>query len=283
VIAGDYTGQWCTACAASQASGAFALKLAANGTKVWRAEIDSLGEQQATSVATSSNGEVVIGGSFSQTLDPGGGNTLTTPNATTRHGFISKLDGTTGLGQWSRTFGNGATTTEGWVQAVAVGPDGRIVVAGYTTGDIRFDSADIVAGTGAADGFVAQYSATNVAQWRLALGQTAQPTNQEARAVALDSQNNVIVAGSFEGIVNLGAGLSSAGGRDVLLAKLGPDGTHLWSKAFGGAGEDVAYAVAVGAADQVFVGGMASSNIDFGSGPLTCGCGGDAFIAAFYP
>jgi hypothetical protein len=284
VVAGDYTGQWCTLgpapCAASQATGAFVLKLASDGSTLWRAQIDSLGEQQAMAIAVDATGSVVLGGSFSQTLDPGGGNTLTTPNATTRHGFLSKLDGSTGLGQWSRTLGNGATTTDGWVQAVAVGPDGGVVIAGYTTGDIRFDSADIIAGTGAADGFVAKYSSTNVAQWRLALGQTGEPTNQEARAVAVDSQNNVVVAGSFEGVMNLGAGLASEGGRDVFLAKLDPDGTHLWSKGFGGTGEDVAYAMAVGAAEQVFIGGVASSDIDFGSGSLTCGCGGDAFMAA---
>lgn len=93
-------------------------------------------------------------------------------------------------------------------------------------------------------------------------------TNQEANGVAVDGAGNVIIAGGFEGTIDLGGGtLTSAGSRDVFVAKFSPTGTHIWSKRYGGAGNDFASSVAATAAGEVAVAGaFDSSSIDFGGG-----------------
>ncbi|MBI4729700.1 MAG: SBBP repeat-containing protein [Acidobacteria bacterium] len=65
--------------------------------------------------------------------------------------------------------------------------------------------------------------------------------NAWAWSVASDPEGNVLVAGYTDGSsIDLGGGaLPSQGGFfDVVLAKYSPSGAHLWSKRFGGTGED---------------------------------------------
>lgn len=64
------------------------------------------------------------------------------------------------------------------------------------------------------------------------------PSTQQNAALAVDNAGNILVGGSFYGTVDLGLGggaLVSAGGADVFLAKLDPNGEHVWSKRFGDA------------------------------------------------
>ena len=64
--------------------------------------------------------------------------------------------------------------------------------------------------------------------------------------MAVDSQDNMIVAGTFAGRINFGGGdILSHGGVDIFIAKYSPDGSYLWSQAIGGSSDDWAKAVAV--------------------------------------
>lgn len=89
--------------------------------------------------------------------------------------------------------------------------------------------------------------------------------------VATDSQNNVIVAGAFWGTGVFGdETLESAGGDDVLVAKLSPGGEYLFARRFGDAGlSQRADGVAVDALDDIIVSGIADGSIDFGGGAIT--------------
>lgn len=61
-------------------------------------------------------------------------------------------------------------------------------------------------------------------------------------------------------------------GTHVFLAKLGPDGSHLWSKAFGGSGSDSFIfdcAAAVDASGNVLLTGGFRDTPDFGGGALS--------------
>ena len=69
-------------------------------------------------------------------------------------------------------------------------------------------------------------------------------TATQPYAVATDATGNIVVVGSFRTSTNLGgANLNSAGGLDVFVAKYSPSGAHLWSKRFGGNGDDSALSV----------------------------------------
>ena len=96
--------------------------------------------------------------------------------------------------------------------------------------------------------------------------------------VALDPENNVVLAGAFSRALDLGGGpLESEGGQDIFVAKLDPDGGQLFSRRFGDAGpEQRAQAVSVDAAGNILVSGVFDGSVDFGGGPLTAESAGCA-------
>lgn len=92
----------------------------------------------------------------------------------------------------------------------------------------------------------------------------------QGKAIARDSQDDLIVAGYFSGTVSFGTTmLTSAGGFDIFVAKLAQaDGSVVWAKRFGGAGEDLLTGLAVNEQDEIFISGSISGPHDYGGGPL---------------
>ena len=75
-------------------------------------------------------------------------------------------------------------------------------------------------------------------------------------SVAVDAIGNVLLTGGFTGGVDFGGGvLNSAGYYDIFVAKYDADGSHLWSKRFGGPSLDDGYALAVDATGNVLLTG----------------------------
>ncbi len=82
-------------------------------------------------------------------------------------------------------------------------------------------------------------------------------------AIAVDAGGNTIVAGSTTSTnypTTAGAAQRTPGGGvDVVVTKLSPSGTTVWSTYLGGSGDDVARAVAVGPGGDVYVTGSTGS------------------------
>jgi hypothetical protein len=101
-------------------------------------------------------------------------------------------------------------------------------------------------------------------------------------SMATDGSGNILVIGDFEGTVNLGSGpLTSAGNRDILLAKFDANGNHLWSKRFGDSNYQVGYSVAADASGNVVITGRFRETTNFGGGPLTTDGDDDIFVAKY--
>ena len=111
--------------------------------------------------------------------------------------------------------------------------------------------------------------------------------DRSATASAVDANGNVYLTGSFTGTLELGGTpLSSEGDwtstnadRAIFVAKLGGDGTHVWSMRVSGAGSGTPQAVAVDAKGNVLVAGGLSGTLRFGTTELTSAGGNDAFVA----
>ncbi|HLP51727.1 MAG TPA: T9SS type A sorting domain-containing protein [Chitinophagales bacterium] len=127
---------------------------------------------------------------------------------------------------------------------------GNVYIAGKFTGD----SADFDPGAGEAflvsagndDIFLAKYTNTGQLLWAKAMGTEE---NDEARSLVLDEDGNIWITGTFSGTGDFDPGsgvqnLSSAGYRDIFLAKYDQDGDYLWAGAMGGNGDDVANKIA---------------------------------------
>jgi hypothetical protein len=114
--------------------------------------------------------------------------------------------------------------------------------------------------------------------------------SQAARSVAVDSLDNVYVAGDYTGKIDLGGGIYSSAGAadnvfkdDVFLAKYDKSGNHLWSKSFGDTSTQNATQVIVDSADNVILLGRAFGKIDFGDGARDATGTDDFFVAKFDP
>src|SRR6185295_7634693 len=90
--------------------------------------------------------------------------------------------------------------------------------------------------------------------------------------VTADSSGNVTLTGNFTQVIDFGKGrLTSAGAGDIYVAKLaGADGTTVWSRFFGGTGDDLGKGVATDSSGNIFLTGtFGSPSVDFGGGALT--------------
>ncbi len=106
---------------------------------------------------------------------------------------------------------------------------------------------------------------------------TGTPQEERAGGVAVDAAGNVYQAIAAGGPV---AGQPHAGDKDIVLVKDSPTGTRLWTRAFGTAGLERAYGVAVDPAGNVLVAGYTKGDLDGAHAGNTTD---DAFVAKFAP
>ncbi|WP_437727482.1 PE-PGRS family protein [Sorangium sp. So ce861] len=170
------------------------------------------------------------------------------------------------------------------VEAIAADQGENVVLVGGFQTAINFGGdADRLVSAGQHDIFVVKLDPAGSHVWSKRFGDASE---QYAIAAAADSSGNIVIAGEFKGTLNFGAdpstALVSAGERDIFVAKLDPDGNHLFSKRFGDALDQHASAVAVTEEDEIVVLGVANGAINFSEDPgaeLT-GTGSDNAVVA---
>jgi len=136
----------------------------------------------------------------------------------------------------------------------------------------------------AADVFLAKYAPDGSHQWSKVFGGTIASDNAVGMSVAVDGSGNVVITGYFQGSADFGGGtLISVASQDMFLAKYDPDGSHKWSRRFGGVSLDQGTAVAIDANNNIVTTGYFNYDVDFGGGDLTSVGGSDLFIAKFGP
>lgn len=222
-----------------------------------------------THVAIDSHDAVYVAGTFTDTLAV---DDRTTLRAYGSAAFMIKLDGA-GQVVHARALGQAA---EGAIKSLAVDGEGRVAVSGEgfgtvkldesgnplwskpLSGKVRFDGAGNLLLTGAFTGTLNLGTSTLTSQGGsdillLKLDRHGTPVfahgygdvgaQQRADAIAVDAEGNVIVAGTFDGRVDFGAGaLELTPGQcstdawcvtDGFAAKFNPRGEAIWSVGFG--------------------------------------------------
>jgi hypothetical protein len=100
--------------------------------------------------------------------------------------------------------------------------------------------------------------------------------------VAVGSGDEVTVAGTFEGTIDVaGAVLTALGDRDTFVARYSADGTLLSAQSFGGTSIVAATSVVVDVDGSFVLAGDFTGAVDFGGGNLATGGDADVFIAKF--
>src|SRR5947199_22988 len=228
----------------------FVSTYAPTGAALWSKCLGGvLGGGTGRAVAVDRNGNVLVTGKFSGTVDFGTG-PLTSAGGDDV--FLAKYTAA-GDPVWSKAFG-GAMSDVG--NGVAVDSGGGV------------------------DIFLATLSPTGGHVWSRRFGSAL--ATHAGNGVACDGSGNVLVTGSFESSIDLGGGWArSFAHKDVFVAKYSPAGAYLWSRLAGGIYDDAGRGIAVDASGQVAVTGIFQAAVNFGTGSLISAGRTDIFVARY--
>ncbi len=162
-----------------------------------------------------------------------------------------------------------------YANCIALDQAKNIYIAGYFLDTTDFDPGPNVSNLIAAGGrdiFIAKYSANGSLLWVQKIGGT---TNDEAKAITVDSENNIYITGYFEGTVDfnphpfLTSSLTSNGGKDIFVCKFNSSGAFQWVRRFGGSGEDEGKSITIDRKGNIISTGVFYQTVDFNPGPET--------------
>jgi hypothetical protein len=262
----------------SSQSDIYLAKFNSSGGIVWAHNYSGTTNNGQTvyDVAADSSGNIAMTGAFRATVDfcaPGPACPLTAANNSisgpSQDAFIAKYT-PGGVAVWVRGFGE-SQGAEQVGQAVAFDSAGNILATGYAGGDLNFGTG-VVRFIGSLDLYVVKLASDGTTTWVRRYG--AVGYDQYAYDLAVDSGNNVVIAGKTSGPVDFGSGPlpnpdGFSGRTNALGLKLSPTGGFAWVKSSGDNWFQSSRSVAAdGSANAIFAGVFAST-IDFGNGPLS--------------
>lgn len=253
------------------------------GKHIWSRALGDFTSQTGFGVATTPEGDVVVAGEFSGTLDFIGGFSLNSAGGA--DAFVAKLAGADGATKWANRYGDSSDQT---ANAVAVGSNGSVVITGSMVGKCNFGAGDLDAPSSHSDVFVAKLHEDGSPDWSHDYGDNND--NQAGLGVAVDPAQNIVVVGYFNGSAKFGATVLTdtdgnvTQGTDMFVAKLAADGDSVWARQLGDAADQTAWAVATDAKSNVIVAGTYAGTVILSPTiTLTSKGGYDAFWAELAP
>lgn len=178
------------------------------------------------------------------------------------------------------------------VAAIAIDPEGNLVVTGDFHGAARLGEKTILATHASGGGaFVAKLeTATRRVLWATALEADARfedDITQSTRHsmlndVAVNRAGEIAIGAHYGGaVVIAGTTHVARGAVDALVVKLSSSGQVLWARGLGGAGDDLVQAVALDDDGAVTATGMFEGRADFAGVERTARGGRDSFVLRF--
>jgi hypothetical protein len=249
----------------------FISKFDKNGNLLWAKQIIGTDYyDNGTSVAISTEGNVYVLGTFSQTIDcdPGSGvYELTTTSFFDYDYFIVKLD-TNGNFLWAGKLG-GTDSDLGDHAVIDLDGNGNVYAAGLFQGTADFDPGTGIfnlTSLGNRDIFIVKLSSSGSFIWAKSIGGTG---FENFFSLAISRDGNVYSTGFFGNTVDFdpGAGtynLTAAGGEDAFFSKLDENGNFVWAKQLGSADANIWPSdLATDSSGNLYIAGFFYDTIDF--------------------
>lgn len=237
----------------------FLAKVAPDGTFLWVQQIGGTGSQAGVAVAATPQGQVVLTGTFENSITVGSVVLLSTGGIDV---FVAKYTAA-GVPMWATSMGG---SEQDQVTDVAVHTDGTVAVVGH------YYSAAFAAGAGSlensapgdADLFVAQLDPFGTVQWVRGGGGIY---DDVAQSVAMAANGQLVVGGFFAcATLELGAFElvnPNDNVNDLFLARYDTNGDVLWAKRAGGTRHERIWGVGVhGNGDIVVAGSFVDATLD---------------------
>jgi hypothetical protein len=239
----------------------------------WALNFGGTGNDYSYKVTADTSGNIYTSGIFR------GVSTFGTYNLTSvgsANGFITKQN-PNGNVAWAKQL-----STTGHAQASGITTDstGNVYATGLFVGNTTFETQLLTPPAGNnLSMYVAKYNTDGDIVWINQFDGKAIGYGVGNDIVA-DGQGNIYVAGHFSDSVSFGSTtLGSDGGMDGFILKQNSNGTILWVKKIGGAGEGYAYSISVDGAGNVLTSGFFNGDVNFEGNTLTSAGQNDLFIA----
>jgi hypothetical protein len=235
---------------------AFVSKFDANNDFVWASKA-GISDNLYNGIALDDSGNVYTTGKWSNDI------------------YISKRNAQ-GDTLWNKRYP--PTTLNNVGYGIAVDDSGYVYVTGYYWG------LSILPNAGNTDVFVMKLDANGSLVWAKGFGGTGQDFGN---SLVIDKSGGIYITGSFSSKVDFNPGtaaadtffLTSAGGKDVYVAKLNSNGQFQWATRAGGILSDVGASIAIDTAGNTYITGNFSDTAVFGSSTFISTGGDDAFVA----
>lgn len=194
-------------------------------------------------VATDSQNNVYIAGTFSGTadFDPGTGTTYINSGAD-QNVFIQKLS-PDGNFIWAKVFPVGSSTI---ITSITIDPSDHLIIGGSFTGTVVFptvDSTSTISSPGQVDAYIVKLNAGGQFVWAKSFGNpnNTSGNSDQIHALKTDASGNIYSTGHFFGAAdfdpnNMGTVIVTATGsnKDIFIQKLSPGGDFIWVEKIGG-------------------------------------------------
>lgn len=245
----------------------FIQKLDINGNFVWAKQFVGAGDNSSYSIKIGPDGQLVIAGLFTGTVDfdPSGGvyNISSTTSSQYIHGYDSYLVKLTLAGTltWAKSYQARdydftiSLYDKALGSKMAIDLQGNIIVTGqfgglgsFSTDGSTIGNIGAVGGTSGTDVYVAKYDPNGNLIWVKSASTNSTGDFSKGRSVAIDNSGAVYVTGQYKNTVDFDLSgalglITSSGAYDCFIWKLDANGNYVWVKSMGGNGTDGGYNV----------------------------------------
>jgi hypothetical protein len=254
---------------------------ATSGAVLWGRQLGGAGDQDCSAVTLDNNGDVILTGTYNNTLDFGGTTTPlpTVADTTAAVLYVARLSGSNGAAISASAWGSAGRQQP---KSITVDASSNIILVGALGANVDFGGGHAITNLGLTDAFVVKLDGSLVAQWAFSYGDAVY--NQQAVSVATTSNGDILLGGQFTGTMG-SMNLSSHGNTtsDAFVAKLAAaNGALIGARAYGDAdGSQSVDSITVARSataltDAVTMCGQFAGTIDFGAaGSFTTSAAGD--------
>ena len=226
----------------------------------WVYTAGGTGRDRGRKIALDSSGNIYVVGYYRNVVDFGGGDVTSNGNW---DAFLLKLNNS-GTFQWVKSFGD---TLNDLGRDVVVDSNDNVYMLGDYRGTVTFAGIGGLTAT-QADMFLLKVNSSGDSVW--VYSATSISGDESARAVAIDSSDNLYITGSFSGTMNFGDGnnVTATFSHDLFIVKLNSDlqFQNIYLSSISTAQK--AKGIAVDSSGNIYATGNFNGTVNFGGGLL---------------
>ena len=257
------------------------IKYNEEGKVEWSRSIGGNDDDYVPSIATTPDGEIIVGGYFkSDRIDLGESQILGKTNGSMYYDGMVIRYGVAGEVNWITSIEG---TRDILIKSVDSIRDGEIIVGGSFKHNITVGDYTLSSGNDFSDGMVIKYESIELNKPTTIQAQSIGGRNpDQITSVSATSDGGYIVGGYFNSSITVGEyTLTNAGGYDGIVIRYGADGEVEWATSIECSVNDEINSVTATSDGGIIVGGNFESSATVGDYTLTSTGGSDGMVIKY--